>query len=136
MLRRKSVVPGNEFALDRVGAASRGRSEHASLGTEEVHIDLFEVGLRRIEYRDQLSGLRISMDRSRQLHMRAIAIGGEDQAVRFTGLGFTEVERSGDRPWKGSDVEFQRPNLGVVRAPCRSEGANCRFRFVAGRLAV
>ena len=117
VLGRDRSVPGRERAFHRVcPALGRGR-EDAALGAEEVEDEFLEGRLRQVfERRHQLPRLGIGVDRAEQLHRCAEAICGEDEAIRFAGLRFAEVDEAVDRRRQGGAVDRDRADLGDLGA--------------------
>ena len=67
VLRGQFVVPGDEFAFHREGAALRRRREQAAFGAEEVHRELGQRRLGQVLEGDrQLTGLRVGDAPSRR----------------------------------------------------------------------
>ena len=130
---------GKRCGGDRVDRAVDRRREHAAVGGEDVHLELFQRQLRQVEELGaQLPGGRVGDQLADQLHVQAEAVREQEQPVLFARQRFAEVDRAfGSGPGIDSELSDDGADLGVVGAVRRSlrwPKPACGVR--AGALAV
>ena len=136
-LRGERRIPWREYRFGAVDPALRGGGHQRPIGCEEVEVELVERHLGQVvDAHRHPTGPGIGMDGRDELRVHAEALGHHDDAVLVAGLRFADVEGPGQRAGKGRGMQFEGPDLRVVRTVRGFVAVEVRLSVGAGNLAI